>query len=302
MRRLLWQCLVLAALVALYFASDLYEKGRLLNESLPVPVLGWLFWGLLAVAAFDMVVEPVLMFTRLTRLPDVGVTKAAESARRALSRRGDRGDLFWRLNAELSRSLPRKSPEFAERERTLSALLEEYYGSLSPEAAGIIKRYSWRAALCVVFSRNPLVDALLMFLAQVRMAMELMRLYGYRLSPLFNVLCFFWIASNSALSGVFAQAGADSVGELMGELLTDGGLIEEGFQNKLVSRASSCVIEALTSATTVYVTGAVINRKLKGEMKSVTVRDLFRLRREGRAALLSDVPSAAASSVRRIFC
>ena len=237
-----------------------------------------------------------------TRFRDIDITKEAGVIRKRLEEKNEKNDLFWAINAELVRAVPKKSAEYSAREEKLSELVDEYYKAVSPDASRIIKKYSWKAALCVVFSRNPLIDGMLMFLAQLKMAMELMKLYGYKLSPLFNVLCFFWIASNSALNGIFSQAGADSVGDILGELLTDGGLIQEGLQNRLVSRASSCVIEALTSATTVYVTGAIINRKLRGEMKDVSIKDLFRLRREGRAALLSDIPAAALENVKKCFC
>ncbi|MBQ3671381.1 MAG: DUF697 domain-containing protein [Treponema sp.] len=302
MKKFLKQCLLVLVLVAIYFASDFYAKGQTLNSVLPVPLLGWIFWGLLAFAVVDIVVQPILLFRHLTRFREIDITKEAYSIRNRLDEKGSKNDLFWALNEELVRSLPKKSAEYRAREEKLSALVDEYYKRLSPEVSSVIKKYSWKAALCVVFSRNGLVDGVLMFLAQLKMAMELMRLYGYKLSPLFNLLCFFWIASNSALNGIFNQAGADSVGEILGGILSDGGLIEEGFQNRLAARASSCVIEALTSATTVYVTGAIINRKLKGEMRDMSIKELFRMRREGRAELLKDIPAAALENVKKCFC
>lgn len=301
MKKLLKQCLLVLILIALYFASDFYAKGQILNSTLPVPVLGWIFWILLAFAAVDILIEPILSFRRLTRFREIDITKEAAIIRKRLDEKDSKNDLFWAINSELVRSLPKKSPEYRAREEKLSELVDEYYKRLSPEVSSVIKKYSWKAALCVVFSRNPLIDGVLMFLAQLKMAMELMKLYGFKLSPLFNILCFFWIASNSALNGIFNQAGADSVGEILSGMLSDGGLIEEGFQNRLAARASSCVIEALTSATTVYVTGAIINRKLKGEIKDMSIKELFKMRREGRAELLKDIPSAALENVKKVF-
>ena len=295
------RCVPVVALVVLYCASDFYAKGALLNTALPVPLLGWLFWALLAFVVADAVVRPVVLFRRLTRAHGQSVENAAAAVRRRLSEKGEKNELFWKINGELVKSLPKKSPEHAARAETLSRLVGEYYDSLSPDASKIIRKYSWKAALCVVFSRNGLVDGVLMFHAQVKMAMELMRLYGYRLSPLFNVLCFFWIASNSALNGIFSQAGADSVGEILGGMLSDGGLVGEGIKSQVAAKAGSFVVEALASATTVYVTGEIINRKLRGEAGNVSIKELFKMRRAGRAALLADIPEAAKENVRQLF-
>ncbi len=302
MKKCVWHCALVLLLGALYFSGEIYEKGKILNDSLPFPVLGFFFWILLIFAVFEIIVKPIFLFVKLTRKKEIDVLGEAKNIRKNLKKKNEKNDLFWNINEQLVLSIPKKSKEYKERNDRLALFIKEYYAELSPQSAKIIKKYSWKAALCVVFSRNPLVDGLLMFFAQLKMALELMKLYGYKPSPIFNALCFFWIASNSALNGIFNQAGADSVGEILGGILSDGGLIEEGFQNKLVSKASSCVIEALTSATTVYVTGAIINRKLKGESKDLSIKELFRLRREGRIALLSDIPVAAVENVKKCFC
>ena len=138
------------------------------------------------------------------------------------------------------------------------------YGGLDDKAKKTIMSYSWKVALCVVFSRNPMVDAVLMFFAQYWMALKLMMQYVYKPSPMFNVMCFFWIATNSVMNGIFSQATADNVGEIMGEYLSNS-FLEDGLATKMLSKLGSSAVEAITAATTVYVTGWIVNRKLKGE-------------------------------------
>lgn len=299
MKKLFGQLFLVAVLVALYFISDFINKGQLLNSVLPIPVLGFVFWALLIYGIYDIILNPIFLFRKLTRYKELSVMEQSESICKILEK--EKNELFWKFNSELIKVLPKESSEAQEREEKLSELISEYYGNISPASMKIIKMYSWKAALCVVFSRNNFIDGILMFFSQVKMAMELMRLYGYKLSPLFNICCFFWIASNSALNGIFTQATADSLGEIIGEMLSDGGFIEEGFQSKIASKASASLIEALTAATTIYVTGVIINRKLLGETKKLSISELFKIRRKGRVELIKDIPSIAMKNIQESF-
>ena len=270
-------------LVALYVVADFYAKGKLLNTMLPVPVLGVLFWTALVLVVYDIVLKPAIEFAQLThtkRNDEQALVQAAEAVMRTEGKKPEKSQLWWDIHNELQHI----SPDHAK----LTSLVDSYYSGIGEAAVGIIKSYSWKAALCVVFSRNTVVDSFLLFLSQYKMAIALMKQYGYTSSPLFNVLCFFWIVSNSALNGIFSQANADNVGELIGDFLTTEG-VEGGLMNKGLSKLGSFAVEALTAATTVYVTGWIINRKLKGDRSQIAVKELFKMRSEAKKALFGDL-------------
>ncbi|MCR5620850.1 MAG: hypothetical protein K6G18_03245 [Treponema sp.] len=285
MKKLLQQCALVLVLVALYFASDLYAKGRMLNQLLPIPILGYLFCGLLLFAAYDIVLKPIIEFWRMARVKrdgNIDVTKVARTIMRQLDKSGGAAELKGNLKEELRNGLQTQDTQ------RLHELIDRYYSDLDGNTAAIIRNYSWKTALCVVFSRNTVVDAVMMFISQYKMALELMKTYGFTPSPVFNVLCFFWIASNSMLNGVFSQANADTFGSIIRENLVDIGV--EGIMSKGLSKLGAFALEAMTAATTVYVTGWIVNRKLKGDRCAISVKELFELRSKARKALVCNLP------------
>ena len=293
MKKFLQQCTLVLLLIGLYFASDLYEKGMLLNQALPVPVLGYLFWALLAFAVYDIVLAPTIAFTRMTHVKrdgSVDVISISRMILRQLEKNKREPELREKIRGELQ----------IQNTEELKKLLDNYYDGLDEKAKKTIRSYSWKAALCVVFSRNPMVDAVLMFLAQYRMALELMMQYGFKPSPVFNILCFFWIATNSVLNGIFSQATADNVGEIMGEYLSTS-FLEDGLATKFLSKLGSSAVEAMTAATTVYVTDWIVNRKLKGERSSVSVKELFAMRKTARKELLCDLTDDARKKIEKWY-
>lgn len=286
---------ILMLVVALYFMSDFYQKGRSLNDMLPVPILGWLFWGLLIFAVYYIVLKPICSFIELTHIDateEDDIWRVGEVVKRQIEKRdGSQSKDWWKIHNIVIVRNP-------DTEEELRKCISEYYSGLDDSTAKIIQNYSWKAALCVVFSRNPFVDGLLMFFAQYKMALELMEKHGFKPAPLFNVLCFFWIASNSVLNSVFAQASADTVGNILSKFLTEQGL-EEGVANKALSRLGSFAVEAMTAATTVYVTGWLLNRKLKGDHRKIEIEDLFTIRKEAKTALLKDVKDEARQKLEK---
>ena len=283
MKKIAPKALFLLLIVALYFASDLYEKGLLLNQALPVPLLGWLFWALVAVAVIDLVVKPAAEFASLVRPRASGsdtLRADAERIHAQLEKARTENELYFAIGRELNKASPDAD--------ALRACISEYYGGIDGECTTIIKNYSWKTAMCVVFSRNTIVDAALMFFSQVKMAIALMKQHGRTPSPVFNVLCFFWIASNSALNGIFNQANAENVGELLGTFLAKQGM-EDATMTKALSKLGSFAVEAMTAATTVYITGWIINMKLKGQQSELSAAELFKMRASARKALLADL-------------
>ena len=77
----------------------------------------------------------------------------------------------------------------------------------------------------------------------------------------------------------------------MVEALTDGDLVEGSLATSALSKTSSMAVEALTSATTVYLTGYVVLYKLQGKPE-LGIKELFKIRRTGRLSLLKEIPQS----------
>ena len=289
-------------LLAVYFAADFLEKGIILNAMTPFPVLGIVFWVLLAYIVFIIVIQPLIQFHKLKSTGGAGVIKTAENLHKKLDAfKYENRETSWKsriwygLNSELSVKCEENSERWQEREKKLSALVGEYFKAENEEnpkngtAKEIIKKYSWSAGLCVAFSRNSFLDGMMILMAQMKMTVELAKLYGYKPSPLFNTLCFSWIATNSILTGLFAQAGSEAVGDVIAESVTNGEILEGSLMNTVISKTSSLAVEGLAAATTVYVTGGIVLMKLQGSPQP-SLKSLFALRRAGRWELLKSVP------------
>ncbi|MCR5454989.1 MAG: YcjF family protein [Bacteroidales bacterium] len=294
--------LLIALLLAVYFAADFLEKGIILNDMTPFPFVGVAFWGLLLYIVWVVLIRPIIQFRKLQTAHGKNITETATKIRKQLEahklkKREDcwQSEIWHQLNDEINMKCSKKSPEYAEREKRLASIIDDYIrrenetSDKLTKAKSIINKYSWSAALCVMFSRNSFLDGLLMLLAQMKMTVELAELYGYKPSPLFNSLCFGWIATNSILTGLFAQAGSEAVSEILTDSLTNGDVIEGGLTNTVLSKVSSIALEGLTSATTVYVTGHVVLMRLQG-INEINIKTLFKLRREGRLDLIKAIP------------
>jgi len=303
MKPIVKHLLLILLLIALYFATDFLAKGFILNNLTPYPILGTAFWLLLIYIIFEILVRPVIQFRRLKSKQQIDITTQAQKIKKELEpfknkniEESLQSKIYHDLDDNgLQTSIAKGSEDYKNREEKLLPIVNQYFDlineSKNKEAKKIIHTYSWSAALCVVFSRNSFIDGLLMLIAQMKMTVELSKLYGYKPSPLFNTLCFSWIATNSILTGLFAQAGADAVGEVMVEALTDGDLVEGSLATSALSKTSSIAVEALTSATTVYLTGYVVLYKLQGKPE-LGIKELFKIRRSGRLSLLKEIPQS----------
>ncbi|MBR2888558.1 MAG: DUF697 domain-containing protein [Bacteroidales bacterium] len=210
---------------------------------------------------------------------------------------------MWHSNND---ELVTKRDNDPERKQRLTALIEEYiktdnqHNGKAEKAKKIINKYSWSAALCVVFSRNSFLDGLLILFAQLNMTVEIAKLYGYKPSPMFNALCFGWIATNSIITGLFSQAGAEAVGDVFTDSLTNGDIIEGGLTSTILSKTSGMVVEGLAAATTVYVTGNIVLLHLQGSPE-IKLETLFRLRRRGRLELIKEIPANVAEKIKGVI-
>lgn len=300
--------ILLLILAGVYFAADFLEKGIILNDITPYPILGIVFWVLLLYIVFVVVIQPIIQFRKLKTINGGDVNKAAKKLHKQLeshkfedkNKEENWQSRIWHDINEILLTKPENDPE---RKAQLAALIEEYvktdnqHNGKAEKAKKIINKYSWSAALCVVFSRNSFLDGLLILFAQLNMTVEIAKLYGYKPSPMFNTLCFCWIATNSIITGLFSQAGAQAVGDVFADSLTNGDIIEGGLTSTLLSKTSGMVVEGLAAATTVYVTGNIVLLHLQG-IPEIQLETLFRLRRRGRIELLKEIPRNVAEKLK----
>ena len=300
--------ILLLILAGVYFAADFLEKGIILNDITPYPILGIVFWVLLLYIVFVVVIQPIIQFRKLKTINGGDVNKAAKKLHKQLesykfkdkNKEENWQSRIWHDINEILLTKPENDPE---RKTQLAALIEEYvktdnqHNGKAEKAKKIINKYSWSAALCVVFSRNSFLDGLLILFAQLNMTVEIAKLYGYKPSPMFNTLCFCWIATNSIITGLFSQAGAQAVGDVFADSLTNGDIIEGGLTSTLLSKTSGMVVEGLAAATTVYVTGNIVLLHLQG-IPEIQLETLFRLRRRGRIELLKEIPRNVAEKLK----
>ena len=305
--------ILITILVALYFATDFLEKGIILNNITPYPIVGIVFWLLLLYIVWEVVLQPIIQFRKLKSRREFNITSEAIRIHKQLDafktkdiKKYWQSDIWEKLNYELTKNIEKKSNEYTEREKRLVTIIDSYINhcnkdnNKTSDAQQIINKYSWSAALCVVFSRNSFLDGLLILFAQMKMTVELSKLYGYKPSPLFNSLCFGWIATNSIMTGLFAQAGSEVVGEVIVDSLSNGDIVEGSLTDSIFSKSSSLFLEGLTAASTVYVTGYVVLMKLQG-VADINIKTLFNLRQQGRLELIKSVPKNAFKALSAKF-
>ena len=76
-------------LLLLYFGADVVDKGIALNDLTSYPLLGYLFWGIIACFLYWQVVAPIISFCRLTPMHTADAGRRAGGDRRLRERRSD---------------------------------------------------------------------------------------------------------------------------------------------------------------------------------------------------------------------
>lgn len=297
---IIWPALVILA----YFASDIIAKGQTLNALTPIPILGYALWAAILWLIWYLVLSPILQFASLKRAAHTNPLKQTRRALKKLQRYKTEAEdhplrqSYWNLYNTLESRLPEP-----EKRRQLLQHLSTYreQSGVNRKARQHILLYSRLAALGVVFSRNSLIDGLTLLLLQMRLIVSLSALYGYKPSPVFNSLCFGWVAGNSLIIALLGQSSAAQVGDALGSEFADcivelmGGedeallLTADGIGTKFLQSTISALLEAVMSATAVYVTGHIFLRLLEREGERINLQNLIRLRREGRLAIGKDI-------------
>lgn len=323
-----WLVLLLLA----WFAANIVDKGQVLNGLTPKPFLGYILWGLCAVIVWWLLVWPIVQFCMLRSVLDCSLEKRIKLAAKRMRRyRGcaesapEQAGLYEKLYHASVNGVP---------DEEAAALLVQYraIGDQPRQARKLILRYSKAAGVAMVFSRNNFVDALALVVVQMKMVVELARLYGYKPSPMFNLLCFGWVLAHSVIfaltSGSLAGMAADAVGEGVGlavdmavdtaadlsscladAILEDpslvvratGDIVEKIPFAGIVSSAAKVVTrpvtEAFLAALPVYVTGHIFLRQLEHE-QTANFRTLLKLRRAAYKELFNSFRDAAKKAVK----
>lgn len=297
---IIWPALIILA----YFATDIIDKGQTLNALTPIPILGYALWAAILWLVWHFVLSPILQFTALKRAAHTDPIKQTHRALKKLQQYKTQAEnhplrrSYWDLYNTLESRLP--EPEKRRQLlRHLSTYREE--SGINRKARQHILLYSRLAALGVVFSRNNLIDGLLLLLLQMRLIISLAVLHGYKPSPIFNSLCFGWVAGNSLTMALLGQSAATQAGDALGsefadcitQLMTGEDeamlLAADAIGTKIMQGTISALIEAVMGATVVYVTGHIFLRLLEHEGERVTLKNLIQLRREGRLAIGKDI-------------
>ncbi len=308
-----WSSLVWLLLLALaYFGADIVDKGNALNAMTPVPVLGYVLWGGLAIALWFLLLQPIVQFYNLRRV-------GRESLRRQV-RRASRVLRAYRHEPETS-ELRQLGEEFSAAPRDFESLegrngwqelLARYRQAMHGRAHDTILGYCKAAGVGVVFSRNNMLDGLILLAMQMRLVIALACIYGYKPSPVFNACCMGWIAVNSLIAALTRGAVEDlsaTAADTMLELVLGSDELATASTEIVATKAGlqitvQILIEAIMAGTAVYITGRLFLWKLENEGREVSLKTLLELRAEGRRELagnlLRKAPAAMAHTAAKV--
>ena len=305
-------------LLLLCVGADVVDKGLALNSLTHYPLLGYIFWGLIACFLYWQVVAPIVCFCRLTTLrfaDDASRVALAmrylrrwRSAARAAGR--EDCDKFGELYAGLHNA---RSAGDAESMKVLLAEFAAQDELLPARSRELIRNYCQIAALAVVVSRNRWLDGAALLFLQLRLVVSLAQLHGGKPSPVFNALCMGAVVANSfvyvVINGLLYGDGGMMVTELVddiADLLVDDPEVQYKAGNSashilpIVGKAFSGVVdvlarptlEAALAASNVYVCGHLFLRRLQGEARLPGFKEVIALRRKGRVEIFRGVAEA----------
>ncbi len=288
---ILW-CLLL---VLACYGMDLIEKGRELNSWTDYPIWGYVLWGAFLLVLWVLIIGPVIHFTNLRYVGEESLRRQVDRAAHALS--------AYRHEPEES-ELRQLHDEFAAAPRDFTSLegkhgwqelLARFREAVHGRAHDTIIGYCKAAGVGMIFAFNGLLDGLVLLAIQVRLVLELARVYGYKPTALFNGCFFGWIAVNS-LAVALSSAAVDALGASIVSTM----LGSTGGEDMVTVRAGlevviSVLIQALVAGAITYATGRIFLWRLEHEGREVALKTLLRLREEGRREYAAKLMGASAA-------
>lgn len=285
-------CWCAIACTALFALSGFVIRGNALNASIPGGILGWIFWGAIALLAWHFLIAPLAGFAGLPQWDDAKLDAMNDLERlnfleryakcmlkRAAGTRRENAAFDNRL-AAVESALHEMNAE--RRLRELRESIDALRKFLGDDFCGkIITEHMKYAAIAVIVSQRGFLDSLVVFAVQVKLILALSRALGHRPSWAFVSCCMVWVVSNSLISMIFDET--DIVGTVhasLGEILgaKGGGIFSE---IPILKTAANLVIQAATAGASVYITGTLVCSRLLGDSRKRTMKDLLCLRLQG---------------------
>ncbi len=275
---ILWCLLLLLA----YFGADIFRQGQQLNSLTEQPIWGYVLWGVIFIAFWILVLGPVIHFTNLRYVGEESLRRQVARAMSALS--------AYRHEPEES-ELRQLADEFAAAPRDFTSLegkhgwqelLARFREAVHGRANDTIIGYCKAVGVGMVFAFNGLLDGLVLFAIQLRLVLELARVYGYKPTSFFNGCFLGWIAVNSLVvaltSGLVNDLSVYIVGSMLG---STGGADMETVRIGL-EVVIAVLMQALIAGILTWVTGRIFLWRLEHEGREVALKTLLKLRVEGR--------------------
>ena len=320
---LIWGGIVLLV----YLGADIIDKGNALNELTPYPIMGYVFWGLIAVFMYWQVVVPIVSFCKLTTFASGDTISRARAALRNINdwrqaARRERHEDFRRYDALYDSLHNACSSRDSAAVQQLLLDYTEQADLLPRRCRDLILNYCQIAALTVVVSRNKWLDGAALLFLQLRLLIALAQLHGGKPSPVFNALCFGAVIANSfvyvVINGLLYGNGGLMITALVddiADLLVDDPEVQYKAGNSaanilpVVGKAFSSVVdvlarptlEAALAASNVYVCGHLFLRRLQGESRMLGFKEVVDMRRKGRMEIFRGVAEALKDKCRDKF-
>lgn len=268
-----WKYYLTGALfiLALWCSADIVTMGISLNTLTPWgPYLGigTVVWALILIFIYWIFIHPIIMFCRMKNVSFDIRYKAALQDLKPYYDREQKGHPKYDLYHKMKLSGLGHDDKVQ--------LLKEYskIGDLPQTARRMIGNYSKATGTLVALSRNKFVDSLLMLVMQVRLVIDIARLYGCKPSPVFNVCCFVWVCTNSLLA-IFMQDIATQVGDFVEDKVDDllddlipgltGEVVESNLEGTAMQEGTASVLKNLGRAVgSVPFIGGVIEAAVGG--------------------------------------
>ena len=297
--RLLKHPLLWVAVVAVgcYFTSDLLDAGNTLNTSFPGLYMGWVFWGSLTFLLWMIVIAPLVGFLGLPQWKDISSATESEQLKylsryaRTMVKCGDRmikkskpGDARLELERRTKQLLDAYTANLPldQKVRKLHTAVGDFREYVMNSALKtVIRKYVLCAGGAVVLSRKSFVDALLIFGLQIKLMIELSRSLGHKPSWAFILCCLVWVVVNSLFISILEEN--DMIGFVGSSLAEITGVKSVDMLQDIpfLKSLGKQMMESMYAGASLYVTGVLVLRRLMGETRRLTPRELLKLRWEG---------------------